>query len=250
MSSGMLSPECLRFLETVFFASIGSAVVRGAASQHDNPLVAFRTYYLDLSASFLGLAFLRSSLPTPSTDFSFLSFSAAVSSSREDLVLPIAVMLLLVGVLAVRARWKHDSHRRWADLAATVVVIAVVVIASWHGTSAATNQQRFDRLSNGILAAYCGSAGSDDAVAEVTTTSRGRSLVAPTEDVGALTAPLESALAFTTRADLDSGVTMVGRWRKRPRAHSRESGPGLGSGSDQSFCQALRLYVQLRESTR
>lgn len=149
--------EVFSFLGAILLAATVSATARGLSGSDDKSLQVFRKFYVDLVGAFAGIALLSAGGPTSWASSPMLANITSLKGAVS--LLPIAVGLLLIGLLIARHRWGPRTRR--VDLLVTLLVAAVIVVAVMGLTSRPTTAHRFDRVAQRTFSSYCAGHASD-----------------------------------------------------------------------------------------
>lgn len=233
--------ELVSFLTAVFFAAVASASVRGMSDGSGSPLASFHKFYLDLSTALVALALLNVGGTGPWA----MNGTWALSSSQLSLFLPMAIVLLLLALALSRHKWVGRRNRRTMDLIATVVFVALVVVAAFMGTSKASASERLDAVANRLFGTYC----SDDSTDE-TAAAKFLATLVPTSklrnrqrqhDEPATLIPHPPSVSLTSEVSTRKHTRKSGRKQRNPKVEIREAAP-------QDLCIALETYIAIRSA--
>jgi hypothetical protein len=228
--------ELVSFLSAVFFAAIASASARGLSKTGETPLATFRKFYLDLSAALVGVTLL-----------SLGGFGAwtmlgtwHLSSTQMSLFLPIAIGLLLLGLAVARHEWTGRKRRRTIDLIATGVLISLIVVAAFIGTSHASAAERLDVAADGAFSVYC-SANQGDGLAAAELIAEFWPRSRPKPESGAKNDRVAVASLLSSEAAQHPTRKMGGT-----HSHNKSWKSARNQTPSSQFCQALEIYLALR----
>lgn len=235
----LTEPVWLEFsgmLQATLLAAFASAAVRGNTSVGERPLEVFQKFYLDVSGAFLSLVLLER------TDLGWnpeVSLGGRPMLWAGDVGLPLALALLIVGLLAARHRWSTVKKRRAADGIATAIVLVAVVVLTGLRTPAGTSHAGMTRIATGMLDVYCSRLGqaAQLALVDLEIAEIGEQLLG-----GSVNAGGNGRRPGRRRANR---LRQVAGPERAPRAVS----PPVASGpSRPEVCEVLRLYLSVRNT--